>query len=78
MITGPTAVSLTEKESLAEMTDAALIELLARHPISLAALAAAAKTEVAAAERRLAALVAAGKLVVEERHGIRMVRVNFA
>ena len=57
------------------MSDAAWMELLARHPIALAALAASSGTEVAALERRLAPLVAAGKLAVEEHHGVRMVRV---
>lgn len=58
------------------MTDAAWMELLARHPIALEALAASSGTELAALERRLAPLVAAGKLAVEEHHGVRMVRVN--
>ena len=58
------------------MTDAAWLELLARHPIALEALAASSGTEVPALERRLAPLVAAGKLVVEEHHGVRMVRVS--
>ena len=60
------------------MADAELVELLARHPLALAALAAAAGTEVAAVEARLAPLVAVGKLVIEEHHGVRMVRVKLA
>ena len=58
------------------MTDAAWMELLARHPIALEALAASSGAEVAALERRLAPLVAAGKLAIEEHHGVRMVRVS--
>ena len=57
------------------MSDAAWMELLARHPIALEALAASSGTEVAALERRLAPLVAAGKLAFEVHHGVRMVRV---
>ncbi len=60
------------------MTDAALIELLARHPIALEALAASSGAEIAALEKRLAPLVAAGNLAIEEHHGVRMVRVTFA
>ena len=56
-------------------TDAEWLDLLARHPIALATLAAASGADVAALERRLAPLVAAGKLAVEEHHGVRMVRV---
>ncbi len=65
-------------QALEEMTDAALLELLARHPISLEALAASAGTTAAAAERRLGELVANGQLAVEEHHGVRMVRVESA
>ena len=57
------------------MTDAAWMELLARHPIALAALAESSGAEIAALERRLAPLVAAGKLAIEEHDGVRMVRV---
>ena len=60
------------------MSDAAWMELLARHPIALEALAASSGTDVAALERRLAPLVSAGKLAFEEHHGVRMVRVRFA
>ena len=60
------------------MSDAAWLELLARHPIALEALAASSGTDLAALERRLAPLVAAGKLAVEVHQGVRMVRVNFA
>lgn len=59
-------------------TDAEWLDLLARHPLALDALAAASGADVAALERRLAPLVAAGKLAVETHHGVRMVRVNFA
>ncbi len=64
--------------SPAKMTDAALVELLARHPIAIDALAAAAGTEPIEVERRVAGLVAAGRLAIEDRDGTRMVRVNFA
>ena len=57
------------------MSDAAWLELLARHPIALAALAASSGADLAALERRLAPLVAAGKLAVEVHQGVRMVRV---
>jgi len=63
--------------SSAEMSDAALLDLLARHPITVEALAESAATEVTAVERRLAPLVAAGKLVIEAHNGARMVRVLF-
>ena len=61
-----------------EMSDAALVELLARHPIALEALAASGGAEVAAVEQRLAPLVAAGKLGIEAHDGVRMVRVVLA
>ena len=64
--------------SPAAMTDADLIELLARHPIAIEALAAAAGTEAAAVEQRIADLIAAGKLAIETHDGARMVRVNFS
>lgn len=60
------------------LTDAELVELLARHPLALAALASASGVPVAAVEERLAPLVAAGRLAVEEHHGVRMVRVKTA
>ena len=56
-------------------SDAEWLELLARHPIALDALATACGADVPALERRLAPLVAAGQLAVEEHHGVRMVRV---
>ena len=56
-------------------TDAEWLDLLARHPIALDALATACGADVPALERRLAPLVAAGQLAVEEHHGVRMVRV---
>lgn len=59
------------------MSDAALLELLARHPITVEALAESAATDVAAVERRLAPLVAAEKLAIEAHNGARMVRVIF-
>ncbi len=59
-----------------DMSDAALLELLARHPLALDAMAASSGADLAAVERRLAPLVAAGQLAVEEHHGERMVRVN--
>lgn len=57
------------------MSDGAWIELLARHPIALNALAESAGVEVAAVERRLAPLVAAGQLVIEKHGEVRMARV---
>jgi predicted Rossmann fold nucleotide-binding protein DprA/Smf involved in DNA uptake len=61
--------------SSASMSDAALLDLLARHPISVEALAASAGVDAAAVERRLAPLVAAGKLAIEAHDGVRMARV---
>lgn len=58
------------------MSDEALLELLARHPIALEAMAATSGADPAAVERRLAPLVVAGKLTLEEHNGERMVRVN--
>lgn len=58
------------------MSDEALLELLARHPIALEAMAATSGADPTAVERRLAPLVAAGKLALEEHNGERMVRVN--
>ena len=58
------------------LTDAELVELLARHPLALAALASASGVPVAAVEARIAPLVAAGRLAVEEHHGVRMVRAR--
>ena len=46
--------------------------------LALAALAAASGVPVAAVEERIAPLVAAGRLAVEEHHGVRMVRVKTA
>jgi len=60
------------------MSDAEWLDLLARHPIALAALAAAAGVDLAAVETRLAPLVAAGKLAIEEHHGVQMARATFA
>ncbi len=57
------------------MTDAEWVESLARHPLALAALAAAAGVPEAAVEQRLAGLVAAGRVVVEDRDGQRVARV---
>ena len=56
-------------------TDSEWLDLLARHPIALAALATACGADVPALERRLAPLVASGKLAIEAHHGVRMVRV---
>ena len=64
--------------SAAGMSDGALIDLLARHPITVDALAASAGVDNTAIERRLAPLVAAGRLAIEEHDGARMVRVVFA
>lgn len=61
--------------SSASMSDSALLELLARHPITVAALAESAGVEVAVVERRLAPLVAAGQLAVEAHNGVRTARV---
>ena len=55
-----------------ETTDEAWIDLLARHPIAMEALAASAGVETAAVERRLAPLVAAGRVAIEEIDGTRM------
>jgi len=60
-----------------EMTDAALLELLARHPIALDALAASGGADVAAVEERLASLVMDRKLIIDTHDGVRMVRVLF-
>jgi len=60
-----------------EMTDAALLELLARHPIALEALAEAGGAELVAVEERLAALVKDGQLIIDTHDGVRMVRVLF-
>ncbi len=62
-------------KSPGEMSDSAWLGLLARHPIALDALAASSGAEVVAVERRLAPLMAAGKLVIEAHDGVRMVRV---
>lgn len=60
--------------SAAGMSDGALIDLLARHPITVDALAASAGVDNTAIERRLAPLVAAGRLAIGEHDGARMVR----
>ena len=60
------------------MSDEALLKFLARHPIALEALADSSEADVVQLERRLAPLVAAGKLVIEGHHGIRMVRARGA
>ena len=57
-----------------EMSDSELIELLARHPIAVEALAESSGADVAAVERRLAPLAAAGRVALEDHHGVRMVR----
>jgi len=59
------------------MTDAALLDLLARHPIALDALAASGGAETADVEQRLVPLVKDGQLIIEEHDGVRMVRVLF-
>ena len=64
--------------SAASMSDAALLDLLARHPIPVDALAASAGLEAAAIERRLAPLVAAGKLAIELHDGLRTARAVMA
>ena len=64
--------------SSAAMSDEALLDLLARHPIAVEALAASAGMEVAAIERRLAPLVAAGRLAIELHDGLRMARAVVA
>lgn len=61
--------------SSASMSDAALLDLLARHPIPVAALAESAGVDVAAVERRLAPLVAAGRLAIDLHDGVRTARV---
>lgn len=62
--------------SPSEMSDERLIESLARHPLALDALASSSGTDVAALERRLAPMVTAGKLAIEDHGGIRMVRAR--
>ncbi len=57
------------------MSDAALMDLLARHPITVEALAESAGIGVSAVEQRLAPLVAAGRLAIEAHNGAQMVRV---
>ena len=64
--------------SSASMSDAALLDLLARHPIPVDALAASAGVEAAVVERRLAPLVAAGKLAIDLHDGQRTARVVLA
>jgi hypothetical protein len=60
--------------ALMDMSDAALIELLARHPLALAALAESAHTTVAEVESRLEPLIAAKRVALETRNGVLMVR----
>jgi len=60
-----------------EMTDAALLDLLARHPIALDALAESGGAEVADVEQRLIPLVEDGQLIIDTHDGVRMVRVLF-
>ena len=59
------------------MSDAALMDLLARHPITVEALAESAGVGIPAVEQRLAPLVAAGRLAIEAHNGAQMVRVVF-
>ena len=59
------------------MSDGTLLDLLARHPITVVALAESAGADVSVVEQRLAPLVAAGKLAIEVHNGERMVRVIF-
>ena len=61
--------------SSATMSDAALLDLLARHPIPVDALAASAGVDAAVVERRLAPLVASGKLAIDLHDGVRTARV---
>lgn len=61
----------------AEISDAAWMDLLARHPLAVDALAASSGTDVATLEDRLAPLIEAGKLLIEDHHGVRMVRLAF-
>ena len=56
-------------------SDSEWLDLLARHPIALEALAASSGADMPALEKRLAPLVAAGKLAIEAHHGVRMVRM---
>ncbi len=57
------------------MSDVALMDLLARHPITVEALAESAGVGIPAVEQRLAPLVAAGRLAIEAHNGAQMVRV---
>ena len=61
-------------ESPLDMTDDALMELLVRHPLSVAAWAKAAGIAPDALEARLAPLAAAGRVAYETDDGVRMVR----
>ena len=56
------------------LTDQEWIDLLARHPIALEALAQSAHVPVSAVEARLAPLVAGGRVAMETRDGVRMVQ----
>jgi len=60
-----------------DMTDASLLELLARHPIALDALAESGGAGIAEVEQRLIPLVKDGRLIIEPHDGVRMVRVLF-
>ena len=59
------------------MSDSALMDLLARHPVTVEALAESAGVGIPAVEQRLAPLVAAGRLAIEAHNGAQMVRVVF-
>lgn len=61
-------------ESPLDMTDDALMELLVRHPLSVAAWAKAAGIDTTALEVRLAPLAVAGRIAYETDDSVRMVR----
>ena len=63
--------------SSTSMSDSTLIDLLARHPITIEALAESAGVEISDVERRLAPLLAANRLAIDVHNGARMVRVLF-
>ena len=65
-----------EGQARGTRSDDEWVAWLARHPMELGALAQAEGMSVAELERRLGPLVAAGKVVVGEREGVRMVRVR--
>ncbi len=58
------------------MSDSTWLDLLARHPIAVEALAESAGVDVAAIEQRLHPLVLAGRVVMESHEGVRMARVG--